>query len=260
MTQPALKTRRKIVKALLEHAKRLPDWAQWTNTRSRLTLRAANKILLGLMWDRNMNADFASTNSEQLLALIDAPNGGSTFWEAVDRLEVKRLRNFLRYGNGGKSFQIYWNQYTKQLKNAARFMLETYDGDPRKIWNGQKDVNLVRKRLKEIPGIGKALASFGVHTLARSYGLLGGRKSKPQLDVKTDVHIMRVFRRTGLAPANANAKAVIHAARELYPSYPAALDGPAWDIGRNWCHESSPECSKCKLTKFCPRIGVSHRA
>jgi endonuclease III len=70
---------------------------------------------------------------------------------------------------------------------------------------------------------------------------------------------MRVFRRTGLAPANADAEAVIQAARELYPRHPAALDGPAWDIGRNWCHESSPECSECILTEFCPHIGVSHR-
>lgn len=258
MTQPTWNTKRKIVNGLLEYAKRLPDWARWTKTKRKLTLPAANKLLLGLMWDRSMNADLAWDNARQVLTLIDAPNDGSTFWESVDKLETRRLRNFLHYGNGGKSFHIYWNQYTKQLKDAARFMLETYDGDPRIIWNGQKDVDTVRTRLEEIPGIGKALANFGVLTLARTYGLIGGRKAKAQLDVKTDVHIMRVFRRAGLAPRNANAKAVIQAARELSPRYPAALDGPAWHIGRNWCRHSRPICSDCTLKDHCPRIGISH--
>lgn len=258
MTQPTLNRRRRIVKALLEYAKCLPDWARWTKTKRKLTLPAANELLLGLMWDRSMNADQAWKNARQVLTLIDASNGGSTFWESVDKLEARRLRSFLRYGNGGKSFHIYWNQYTKQLKNAARFMLENYGGDPRKIWNGQKDVDTVRTRLEEIPGIGKAIANFGVLMLARNYGLIGGRKAKAQLDVKTDVHIRRVFRRAGLAPRNADDKAVIQAARELSPRYPAALDAPAWEIGRNWCRPSRPICSKCKLGKFCPRIGISH--
>ena len=37
MTRPALKTRRETVQILLQHAKRLPEWAHWTNTRSRLS-------------------------------------------------------------------------------------------------------------------------------------------------------------------------------------------------------------------------------
>lgn len=257
MANPPTNTQKEIVKVLRMHAKRLPDWARWSNTTRKLTLQSANKFLLGLMWDRNMNADLAWRNAELVLDLIDQDNGGSTFWKSVNGLDLKRLRNFLRYGNGGKAFHIYWNQYARQLKDAASFILDSYQGDPRKIWNRQENVKTVRKRLEAVPGIGKAIASLGVLTLARTFGLIGGHKAKPQLDVKTDVHIMRVFRRTGVAPRNAGAEEVIQAARQLSPSHPAQLDGPAWDIGRHYCRRTRPRCSECILDSLCPRIGVS---
>jgi endonuclease III len=40
----------------------------------------------------------------------------------------------------------------------------------------------------------------------------------------------------------------------LYPERPGALDLPAWDIGRRWCHPRHPDCALCPLYVACPRL------
>jgi endonuclease III len=43
-------------------------------------------------------------------------------------------------------------------------------------------------------------------------------------------------------------------ARALHPERPGALDMPAWDIGRRWCHPTRPECLGCPINAACPRL------
>ena len=54
-------------------------------------------------------------------------------------------------------------------------------------------------------------------------------------DVAVDVHVRRVFLRSRIADRD-DRDHMITAARQLHPSRPGALDFPAWDVGRNWCH------------------------
>ena len=46
---------------------------------------------------------------------------------------------------------------------------------------------------------------------------------------------------------------MIAVARRLHPARPGALDLPAWQIGRGWCHPSVPDCISCPLTAVCPK-------
>ena len=76
-------------------------------------------------------------------------------------------------------------------------------------------------------------------------------------DIAFDVHVRRVFLRTGLAQRD-EVGHMIDVARRANPDRPSALDDPAWRIGRRWCHPTSPECGVCALTAVCPkRIGAA---
>lgn len=173
-------------------------------------------------------------------------------------MDPRSLRGFLRYGYGGKAFHRHHRTFARLLPQAAEYLLTTYGGDPRRIWRNQRNIDEVKRRLDAIPGIGPALANMTVLILAREYGLLGGKKARAQLDVKPDIHVLRVFRRTGLVPHRASSHDVVEAARRLAPDFPASLDAPSFDIGRNWCKPKQPRCLECPLGGVCPRVGVSH--
>jgi endonuclease III len=72
-------------------------------------------------------------------------------------------------------------------------------------------------------------------------------------DIAYDVHVRRVFLRTGLAERN-DVNHMVVAARALHPERPGALDSPAWDIGRRWCRPSNPDCPACPLNSAYPRL------
>lgn len=72
------------------------------------------------------------------------------------------------------------------------------------------------------------------------------------IDIKPDVHVLRVLKRSGLIPMEDEYQAVC-AAQRLAPKYPAELDWPTWDIGQRWCHSSNPDCVNCPLSAVCPQ-------
>jgi endonuclease III len=72
-------------------------------------------------------------------------------------------------------------------------------------------------------------------------------------DIAYDVHIRRVFLRTGLVERD-DVNLMVAAARALNPDRPEALDLPAWDIGRRWWRPVNPDCLACPLNHVCPRL------
>lgn len=72
-------------------------------------------------------------------------------------------------------------------------------------------------------------------------------------DVAFDIHLRRVFLRTGIADRD-DMGHMVRAARSLHPERPGELDNPAWDVGRRWCTAGTPACSSCSLVAVCPRL------
>jgi endonuclease III len=109
----------------------------------------------------------------------------------------------------------------------------------------------LRSRFDEFPGIGQKKAAMAVEILERDLHVpltdLSGS------DIAYDVHVRRVFMRTGLAVRD-DVGHMVAVARTLYPQRPGALDNPAWDVGRRWCHRGSPDCASCPLLVACPRL------
>ena len=137
------------------------------------------------------------------------------------------------------------------IVDAARRVVAEYEGEAGRIWADSPSAVALQARLLAFEGIGQKKAAMAVEILERDLGVpvsdLAGS------DVAYDVHVRRVFLRTGLAEADDIGEMVADA-RTLNPDRPGSLDFPAWDIGRRWCHPVDPRCSECALNDVCPRL------
>lgn len=257
MSKTVATTRQKqVASGIRGYRRRMADWVSWTPANRPMSHAAANACLLGVMFDQGGNAWRAWRAGKLAAAAFGNAEEPERMWRRIAETPCRQLRPFLQYGYGGQALHRYWKRFSDFLPSAATHILEEYDGDPRKIWRGQRDVSKVKQRLMEIKSIGPQLANMAVLILARNHGLLGGKKAAKALDVKVDVHIRRVFTRGGLASPQSNDAEIIDSARRLAPDYPASLDSGAWEIGRTWCHKTAPNCSECPLSRVCPKVGV----
>ena len=144
----------------------------------------------------------------------------------------------------------YVEKMPRWLVGAARRVQQNYRGDASAIWSDRPSAVELQRRLSEFNGIGQKKAAMAVEILNRDLGVPVDRMAGS--DVAVDVHVRRVFLRSRLADRDAPDH-MIAVARQLHPSRPGALDFPAWDVGRNWCHAGTPNCGHCPLTHVCPK-------
>ncbi|MFQ5590128.1 MAG: hypothetical protein ACE5HE_03095 [Phycisphaerae bacterium] len=135
----------------------------------------------------------------------------------------------------------------------AQLVARACGGDARNIWKDQP-ATVIKQTLQRIHGIGPGIAGMVVILLDTLEEVSLRPEDYAEMDPKPDVHVRRVFQRLGWCGRNPTERAVIEAARRLYPPYPVKLDGPAWHIGRTWCHAEHPDCGACPMTHTCPRI------
>ena len=140
-------------------------------------------------------------------------------------------------------------QGARTLSDAARLVRERFGGDAGAIWNDASPAE-VEKTLQEIHGLGAGIAAMATRILRDDFGCFRGQER--QIDVKPDVHVVRVFRRLGITDGDSPNEA-IRTARRLNPEFPGELDWPAWWIGQKWCHPTGPDCIRCPLTTDCAK-------
>jgi len=153
------------------------------------------------------------------------------------------------------------HRYIKRVPDfitaASRIVMERYGGDAGAIWTNEPTAAELQRRLRQFPGISQKKAAMAVEILERDLRVpireLGGS------DIAFDVHVRRVFLRTGLAELD-DADHMITIARQLNPDRPGALDSPTWNVGRIWCHPGVPDCPTCVLDSVCPhRIDIARQ-
>lgn len=147
------------------------------------------------------------------------------------------------------------NHLPAWISATAGAVLEDYDGDASRIWAPGTRVLEVIRRLEALPGIGRKKAAMATEILMRHFGaeLAGAEQS----EVAFDVHVRRVFLRSGLSEED-TPDAVREAARLSCPEAPGLLDLPTWLIGRDRCRPREPRCGACRLGAVCPRrIGLN---
>lgn len=137
------------------------------------------------------------------------------------------------------------------IASAAGRVLREYDGSAAAIWPPGAHVLEVHRRLRAFDGIGEKKAAMAVELLRRYFGVpFSGAECG---SVAYDVHVRRVFLRSGLAEED-TPDAIAAAARAACPGAPGSLDLAAWLIGRDWCRPREPRCAACRLTPDCPRL------
>jgi len=136
----------------------------------------------------------------------------------------------------------------RTLKDAASLVME-FGGDAARIWKDATPKQVETRLVDGIYGIGQGIAAMTVRILRDDWEEFRGQEH--EIDVKPDVHVMRVFRRTGLTPTESE-NTTVEVARKLNPIFPGELDWPAWEIGRRWCFATNPDCGSCPLTAVCP--------
>lgn len=134
---------------------------------------------------------------------------------------------------------------------AAQRVMTQYGGDAGRIWGDEPTADELAARLDAFPGIGQKKAAMAVEMLERD--LKVKIRNLHHTDIAYDVHVRRVFLRTGLAERD-DVDHMVEAGRRLNPARPGAIDFPMWLIGRQWCRPGVPLCSECPLFAVCPRL------
>jgi endonuclease III len=153
--------------------------------------------------------------------------------------------------NGPPALHRFPTKYAHWIIAAAKRVLNQYNGDARKIWTGNVTARQVYGRLDQFEGIGQKKAAMAVEILERD--LRVPIAAMEGSDVAYDVHVRRVFLRTGLAEHD-DLDHIVSVARALRPERPGEIDMPTWLVGRQWCHAGTPICGGCPLEVLCPKI------
>ena len=129
----------------------------------------------------------------------------------------------------------FYRTKTKQIQNICRRLLDDYNGQvPNSI-----------EALLTLPGVGRKTANLVVTV---GYG-------KPGICV--DIHVHRISNRWGYVKTR-NPKETEEALRKKLPSrYWIIYNDLLVPYGQNLCQPVSPFCSRCKLVKYCDRVGVT---
>ena len=158
--------------------------------------------------------------SRRLFALASTPR-------SMARLSPSRLERAI-YPVG------FYRTKAKQIRKICRRLLEGYGGRvPASI-----------DELLTFPGVGRKTANLVVTV---GYG-------KPGICV--DVHVHRISNRWGYIKTNTPEQSEQTLRQKLPRRYWISFNDLLVPFGQNLCLPVSPFCSRCKLARYCDRIGV----
>ena len=201
-------------------------------------------FVLSCMMDTGMNSDKAwiipYKVAQELL------NGDLTF-PAFASLSEDAIVQAFEKGN----FHRYKTVKGKVFYSAIRKIANEYDGDASAIWGDNPDSSLIISRFLEFDGCGIKIATMATNLLYRNYKVPMSNLSS--IEVSPDVHVRRIFYRTGLVNSSEVSESqIIYAARFLNPDYPGIVDRLSWLLGKTKiCTDQAPKCDECPLRSAC---------
>lgn len=139
----------------------------------------------------------------------------------------------------------------RRIKKASRLLIERHKGKAENLWNDNPRSDDLQRRFEEFDGIGQKKASMATNILVRDFGI--NVKNRKGIDISFDIHIRRVFLRSGLVTKD-DIDLIIQITRKLNPEYPGILDNPCWVIGRKYCRPKDPDCDNCPISDVCPKL------
>ena len=130
-------------------------------------------------------------------------------------------------------------------------MVEECSGDAANIWKDKRASEVWRTFLS-IHGVGQGIANMALFLIEMAFPIRFDDLDHTHMNIKPDVHTVRVLYRLGVSTAKTEPSA-LEAAQRLSPDYPAAVDVPLWNIGRTWCHAINPNCQACCMEFICEK-------
>jgi endonuclease-3 len=128
----------------------------------------------------------------------------------------------------------FFRTKSKQIHAMCARILNAYEGQvPDSI-----------DELLTLPGVGRKTANLVVTV---GYG-------KPGICV--DIHVHRISNRWGYIQTKTPEQSEQALCRKLPPKYWMTYNDLLVPFGQNICQPVSPYCSRCKLIKYCDRVGV----
>ncbi len=241
--------RRELIQALLDFgqtlsANRVTGIPSFTDDKdaNSLVIKDAFAFLLGVIFDQGIRAKrawAAPYELKQRLGHLDPqrivldPQGVAA---AVQ--QSPKLHRFVE-------------KMPQWIVSAARRVVNEYGGRAEAIWSGGVTAERLRRRFDAFDGIGQKKAAMAVEILKRDLNV--NVANLEGSDIAYDVHVRRVFLRTGLAVFD-DPDHMVAVAREANAARPGAVDFPAWTVGRTWCHAGVPDCPSCRLAEVCPKL------
>ena len=149
----------------------------------------------------------------------------------------------------------YINAAPRTIAELTRIVVEEYEGNAARIWEGRSAAE-ARETFLGVYGVGPAIANMAVLLIEKAFGIRFSDLDRVQMDIKPDVHTVRVLHRLGLSSSPTKVAALL-AARTANPPYPGELDGILWHIGREWCLAIGPRCAVCPVASDCAKVGVA---
>ena len=183
--------------------------------------RDAFRILIACLLSLRTKDRTTADASRRLFALASDPT-------SMLRLSLRRIERAI-YPVG------FYRTKAKQIREICRRLLTEYDG---RVPDSLED-------LLTLKGVGRKTANLVVTV---GYG-------KPGICVDTHVH--RISNRWGYVKTNSPEETEQALRRKLPRRYWITFNDLLVPFGQNLCQPVSPYCSRCKLVKYCDRVGVT---
>jgi len=152
--------------------------------------------------------------------------------DVLARANVDEIKEAIRRGG------IY-NVKSKRIKALSQAVLEKFGGDVSSVLALPKEE--ARKRLMELPGIGKKTADV----------LLAHRHSYAEVMV-VDTHMERIAKRLGLVKPDARYEEIQKALKVFIPwEKGERTAGLLWLLAKYTCRAQNPKCHECPISELC---------
>ncbi|MEM0465839.1 MAG: endonuclease III [Candidatus Pacearchaeota archaeon] len=178
------------------------------------------KILISCLLSLRSKDETTEKISKELFQIADTP-------EKIMRLPLSRLEGII-YSTG------HYHKKALTLKNVSKELINRFNGK----------VPKTKEELLSIKGIGPKTANIVLNFAFQ------------QSTLPIDTHCHRIPNRLGWIKTKTPEQTEIALSKILPKKYWFEFNGIFVLFGRTICHPISPWCSKCPVSKYCPKIGL----
>lgn len=198
-------------------------------------------FVIGCIADKQVDADTAWLTPYNIYSQVE-----NFEISALAKIELSQFRDIME---NAKPKHRFHKMLSDEIYYGIKHIVKDYGGNASRIWANKPSCSLVAKRFLEFKGIGPKISSMATNILARDFKIQFSDYSC--IDISADVHVQRVFTRLGLCDEGSSIEEIIKAARTLHPEFPGLMDLPTWEIGRDFCHPTTPQCNECYMRSLC---------